>query len=235
LRRFVEAVKPSEEVLRRLYYEQWQNAPGEKLSWEEFVRIEREQQPLSFHMLVPEPPDEELRELEEHVPCTMCGAHGTLPRSEWEARARGARWLPWMAERNGGACNVCSGSGLKRVSEPGWYTWRIENWGTKWDAHFGDPFLVIRTEGSTDVEKCVEAKGATITPTVAIYKFDTAWSPPIPVVEAASERYPELEFTLTFGEPGAGYAGRVLCLAGLCVEDEELELEDVLAPEEMWF
>lgn len=86
-----------------------------------------------------------------------------------------------------------------------------------------------------DLEATVEAQGATVTPEVVIYKFDTPWGPPVPFVETASERFPELEFELRFGEVGHDIAGELRFVAGLCVEEQELEIEDVLAPEERWF
>ena len=48
------------------------------------------------------------------------------------------------------------------------------------------------------------------------------------------EQHPELEFVLRFGEPGGGYAGEV-SVEGSEVIETVLELDEVLAPEEMWF
>ena len=120
-----------------------------------------------------------------------------------------------------------------RIGE-NWYHWRITNWGTKWDASFGEPFIGLSTGEGSDIEKSVEAKGATVTKDTLVYKFDTAWSPPTPVVVAMGEQHPELEFVLRFGEPGGGYAGE-LNVEGSEVIETVLELDDVLAPEEMWF
>jgi hypothetical protein len=77
----------------------------------------------------------------------------------------------------------------KIVSEPGdtegddWYSWRLEGWGTKWDASFGEPFLAMGREES-DPDATVAALGGQTAPGVAVYKFDTAWSPPILVAAA---------------------------------------------------
>lgn len=195
-------------------------------------------QPLSFASFVPQPSDEELRKLENYQPCTMCGATGTLPENEMEAHDLGAKWYPWMdpAEREERTCNVCRGTTQERVGMEGWYEWRLRNWGTKWDAAFANTSGVMALgNGDMDVEASKESQVATITPTVAVYKFDTAWSPPAPVIEVASEQHPELEFVLQFAEVGHEYAGRIRFVAGVTVEEEELEVEDVLAPEEMWF
>jgi len=213
---------------------------GEEAELQIFIeKVKTDEQPLTFEAIVPQPSDEELQALENHKPCTMCGAVGTLPETEAEAMARdGARWYDWMdpAVRDDRTCNVCRGSGKERIGMPGWYEWRCEHWGTKWDASFADsnPVLGMGTEGM-DVALSKETQVATVTPTVAVFKFDTAWAPPEPVVEAASEQYPELEFVLRFAEIGEGYAGEVTYVAGLIMADNPLEVEEVLAPEEMWF
>jgi len=232
LARFIEAVKPQESWLREIFKE-W--AAKEKPAFEEYFAEYVANNPLSFASLIPQPSDEELRELETYQPCTMCGARGTLPESPEQAEERGAKWFAWMGERENRTCNVCGGSKEERVGMEGWYEWRTSNWGSKWDASFDGPFMALSAGDETDLDASVETQGATVTPTVAVYKFDTAWSPPGPFVLTASERFPELEFVLRYGEPGNGYAGQIKCVAGVTVEDEELEVEDVLAPEEMWF
>lgn len=212
---------------------------GDKDVLQAFVeQVRTEEQPLSFNAIVPEPSAEELRELETYRSCTMCGATGLLPESETEAAKRGARWYQWMdpAVRADRTCNVCAGSKQELVGMDGWYLWRTREWGCKWDASFDDsgPFLALGQEGA-NVELSKAAQGVTLTPTVAVFKFDTPWAPPVPVVEAASEQHPELEFVLRYGEPGEGYAGEIKCVAGLRLTEEELDIEEVLAPEEMWF
>lgn len=62
---------------------------------------------------------------------------------------------------------------------PGWYSWRCANWGTKWDC-FG--FKLISTSP-------------------VVFKFDTAWSFPLPIFEKLQEIYPCLVFeTMSFDE-----------------------------------
>jgi Ferredoxin-like domain in Api92-like protein len=72
----------------------------------------------------------------------------------------------------------------------GWYEWRIEHWGTKWDAEFedvGEPLRIRRTR--------------------ATYVFLTAWSPPIEWLRLASEAYPELIFRLDYADQDELYSG----------------------------
>jgi hypothetical protein len=70
----------------------------------------------------------------------------------------------------------------------GWYGWRNENWGTKWDATNGDMFDDSK-EGFVS------------------YSFDTAWSPPEPIYNALKEKYPEVRISWFYDEPGMGFSG----------------------------
>ena len=68
---------------------------------------------------------------------------------------------------------------------PNWYSWRIENWGTKWDAsmhdwHWVDDYTVVMT-------------------------FDTAWGPAIGVYEAMMEQ--GWGVSATYYEPGMCFVG----------------------------
>jgi hypothetical protein len=64
-------------------------------------------------------------------------------------------------------------------AEDDWYDWNVANWGTKWDAHRPQ---VERSDG-----------------TVA-YVFDTAWSPPLPVVERVALLFPTATVRLDYQE-----------------------------------
>lgn len=70
----------------------------------------------------------------------------------------------------------------------GGYQWCITNWGTKWGAY--DTYLVDRT------------------PELAVIEFNSAWSPPSPVVSKLAEFFPNLSITLEYEEPGCDFSGR---------------------------
>lgn len=80
----------------------------------------------------------------------------------------------------------------------GGYEWCKDKWGTKWNA--------------SGVTLSRSRAGAKI-------KFETPWSPPVPVIAAASELFPDLEFTLKFWEGGAGYKGVALAKGGSVAEE----------------
>ena len=137
-------------------------------------------------------------------------------------------------------CNGCQGSGRWRatlLSVPaGMSDGDLEHWGSKWDASFNGPSGSHLRRGRGCSRLTVETqRGVTNAQSVVIYKFDTAWSPPVEAVKAMSYQFPELSFRLRFAEAGNGIAGQVDFISGVRIEETELEVDEVLAPEEMWF
>jgi len=90
---------------------------------------------------------------------------------------------------------------LKNPEGKGWLEHRIRAWGTKWEL-----------DDQTQVEDW---------PDMLRYDFDTAWTPPLPVVVVASESHPDLQFELVYAEPGCDFSGRVLIQAGEILEQSE--------------
>ena len=71
-----------------------------------------------------------------------------------------------------------------------WRDWCPENWGTKWNAC-----------GVTSEEETFrDGKWTTIT-----YQFNTAWSPPLKVIDALRKKFPDLE--ISGGYIDEGYEG----------------------------
>lgn len=75
----------------------------------------------------------------------------------------------------------------------GWYDWRCENWGTKWNSY--------------DLDACGEDD------TVS-YSFFTAWSPPEPVIAALAARFPDAKIVHFFEEAGMCFIGEVVYEGG---------------------
>ena len=72
----------------------------------------------------------------------------------------------------------------------GWYEWRLEHWGTKWDAEFEDvtePLRVRRTR--------------------ATYVFLTTFSPPVTWIEHVSEAFPGLTVRLEYAAADGSFSG----------------------------
>jgi hypothetical protein len=69
----------------------------------------------------------------------------------------------------------------------GGYEWCIKNWGTKWGMYDFDQVQYFTKS--------------------AVVNFQTAWSPPIPLITKLGEMFPELKFTLRYWEGGMGFQG----------------------------
>lgn len=117
---------------------------------------------------------------------------------------------------------------IKDGFNSGGYEWRCENWSTKWNAcHV---HLTTRPDSSKPLRKtskCASCKTVHKTGTMAVLtcrqcgaplpdaepiqaflEFDTAWSPPIPVIEKLASLFPDHEFHLTYYEGGIGFCGQ---------------------------
>lgn len=88
-----------------------------------------------------------------------------------------------------------------------WLDWAIANWGTKWNAG--------------EVKQPEIRKGGRL----AFYRFDTAWSPPLSLVEAASKKFPNVRLTMRFYEAGSGFKGILVCKGGQILKSESSDYD----------
>lgn len=67
--------------------------------------------------------------------------------------------------------------------------WCCRNWGTKWGAH-----------------------GVTLTEqdNRTVYRFDTAWTPPLPVIRQMALEFPRLTFAMEYKENNEGFGGWIV-------------------------
>ena len=72
-----------------------------------------------------------------------------------------------------------------------WYTWRVNNWGTKWDV--SDEGLEFIDNG--DGTACIQGW------------FDTAWAPPIAAYEQLADDFDSCVIECSYHEPGMDFAG----------------------------
>ena len=86
-----------------------------------------------------------------------------------------------------------------------WYSWRVANWGTKWDV------------SESDVD---EMDGEAL-----MVHYDTAWAPNDSFIKFASTVYPSLKFRLSYEEPGCGFCGVLICKDGEVEIDETADLQ----------
>lgn len=95
---------------------------------------------------------------------------------------------------------------IKNYGFKTWYEWCVHNWGTKWNSY-----------------NCTLDK--------KYIAFDTAWSPPIPVIVQLSA-LTQKTFILEYYEAGMDFAGSMTASNGIIVEDDFYENSD-LAPKKL--
>ena len=70
-----------------------------------------------------------------------------------------------------------------------WYSWRTDNWGTKWDIKAEDVSFDADDENYLQIE------------------FDTAWAPAEGICYKLREKYKEIDIIWFYDEPGMQLAG----------------------------
>jgi hypothetical protein len=91
--------------------------------------------------------------------------------------------------------------------EVDWYSWRVENWGTKWDGYDGR----FNDDQTT-------------------FTFNTAWSPPLPVIKKLAEITGQT-FILGYIEEGMFFCGKYT--AGRDFDHDEFYNDIKSAPKEL--
>jgi hypothetical protein len=83
-------------------------------------------------------------------------------------------------------------------ADQGWYNWRVQNWGTKWD--LDSPSIDV-DDGAVTIE------------------FASAWSPPLEWLAAVAKEFDELEFGITYSECGESFCGYSYFRDGKAIEN----------------
>ena len=88
---------------------------------------------------------------------------------------------------------------LAKYDQRNWYDWACANWGTKWNAY--DQSILDDNLNEVSIQ------------------FNTAWASPTPVIEALSNMFPSLKFTLTYADEDLGSnTGRLKFANGILTE-----------------
>lgn len=98
-----------------------------------------------------------------------------------------------------------------------WYDWCCDNWGTKWD--------ICSPNDTDEIYHADDGEGQ------HVFKFDTAWVPPIPVYEEMERQ--GFKLLARYVEYGVGFFGHYRegkdisgkLIDGLTVQDEHLQSE----------
>lgn len=95
--------------------------------------------------------------------------------------------------------NTIRQSGSKLLM-PDWYTWRCDNWGTKWNAYD----IIINHEDH-------------------VIQFDTAWSTPVNIWNEIAKQYKDMEFHIKYADEDYGYNCGTIIIKNGSVEFNALE------------
>jgi hypothetical protein len=83
------------------------------------------------------------------------------------------------------------------IREDGWWHWRVQNWGTKWDIGLEGLEFVDNEDGTAMI----------------LGGFESAWSPPtvafMTYYQKQKEMGVDISIDLMYYEPGIGFAGRL--------------------------
>lgn len=74
---------------------------------------------------------------------------------------------------------------------PDWWTWRVSNWGTKWDISDEGLEFTDNGDGTSEITGW----------------FDSAWAPPIEAYNAFLDDMDNCSITASYHEPGMDFAG----------------------------
>lgn len=95
---------------------------------------------------------------------------------------------------------------LKRFRSDNWYDWSVNHWGTKWNAY--------DTREGDEPNEII---------------FDTAWSPPTPVIHALAKRHPAISFVMESVDEGWNFTC-VQTFEGESITEKDIPCE-TLCPE----
>ena len=93
---------------------------------------------------------------------------------------------------------------IKDGFNSGGYEWCSEKWGTKWGICNAEIDNELDDEGEGELS----------------YNFETAWSPPSPVIVRMSKLFPLLRFELRYFEGSMGFKGLLVCEKGKVIDDK---------------
>ena len=100
--------------------------------------------------------------------------------------------------------------GLPHDVMPEWWTWRVANWGCKWDCGTletpPNEFHIPKINGTHFKQSAIHGLG---------FSFESPWSPPIQVIRKAGLQFPKLAFLLFYEEAGNDFEGEFAMVNGV--------------------
>tara|TARA_B100001109_G_scaffold12155_1_gene9086 strand:+ start:352 stop:786 length:435 start_codon:yes stop_codon:yes gene_type:complete len=107
-----------------------------------------------------------------------------IPEPDWKTTPNDKGELPIQPEKD----SMMPPQFPDGTTDDRWYSWRLANWGTKWDAY------------EVEIDDSELHYGFEVS-------FDTAWSPPEEICYAIKDQFDDLCVSWFFDEPGMEVAG----------------------------
>ena len=107
-----------------------------------------------------------------------------IPEPDWKTTPNEKGELPIQPEKD----SMMPPHFPDGTTDDRWYSWRLTNWGTKWDAY------------EVEIDDSEMHYGFEVS-------FDTAWSPPEEICYAIKDQFDDLCVSWFFDEPGMEVAG----------------------------
>tara|TARA_B100000925_G_scaffold86806_1_gene62285 strand:+ start:111 stop:545 length:435 start_codon:yes stop_codon:yes gene_type:complete len=107
-----------------------------------------------------------------------------IPEPDWKTTPNDKGELPIQPEKD----SMMPPQFPDGTTDDRWYSWRLANWGTKWDAY------------EVEIDDSEMHYGFEVS-------FDTAWSPPEEICYAIKDQFDDLCVSWFFDEPGMEVAG----------------------------
>jgi len=107
-----------------------------------------------------------------------------IPEPDWKTTPNEKGELPIQPEKD----SMMPPQFPDGTTDDRWYSWRLANWGTKWDAY------------EVEIDDSEMHYGFEVS-------FDTAWSPPEEICYAIKDQFDDLCVSWFFDEPGMEVAG----------------------------
>ena len=107
-----------------------------------------------------------------------------IPEPDWKTTPNDKGELPIQPDKD----SMMPPSFPDGTTDDRWYSWRLANWGTKWDAY------------EVEIDDSELHYGFEVS-------FDTAWSPPEEICYAIKEQFDDVSVSWFFDEPGMEVAG----------------------------
>jgi hypothetical protein len=120
--------------------------------------------------------------------------------SEYKLKLKNPTELDKLTGVTHGITEKMSNEYRQKFGADNWYDWSIVNWGTKWNSYDNEYHESLPTNNDIFETRI---------------SFQTAWSPPIPVILKLSQMFPENVFILKWYDEDIGHnTGRITFLNG---------------------